>query len=311
MNQAISKRSTGKLLVTGAHGFVGRHVASAIREGVFGDAELHAAPEGLDIRDEVAVDALVEQVRPDSVLHLAAQSFVPRSFDDPRETFDINLVGTLNLLMSLKRSGFKGRMLYVSSGDVYGSVPDNLLPVDESVPAAPRSPYAASKVAAEQLCLQWHRAEGLDVVVARPFNHVGPGQDARFVLPSLARQLVAIAGGHQSPVIEVGDIDTTRDFTDVRDIVAAYAAMLERGIPGATYVIGTGRERRVRDLLDQMSAIAGVAPTIHQDPAKLRPAEQRRMAANASRLRSDTGWEPKIPIETTLRDILDSARNDP
>jgi GDP-4-dehydro-6-deoxy-D-mannose reductase len=185
------------------------------------------------------------------------------------------------------------------------------LPVDEAWIPEPRSPYAVSKVAAEQICLQWHRTEGLDVMIARPFNHVGPGQDARFVLPALARQLVAISEGRQPAIIEAGDIDTTRDFTDVRDVVSAYTAMLARGKSGATYVIGTGQERLVRNVLLAMCELCGVAPEIHQDPAKIRPAEQRRMAANASRLRQDTGWSPVIPMETTLNDILNDARNHP
>ena len=149
------------------------------------------------------------------------------------------------------------------------------------------------------MCLQWWRTEGLAVMVARPFNHVGPGQDAKFVLPALARQVVAIAEGRQTPIIEAGDIDTTRDFTDVRDVVAAYAAMLESGIPGTTYLIGSGDERRVRDLLMSMCRLAGIEPEIRQDPGKLRPAEQRRMVADAGLLRRDTGWVPRIPLDDT------------
>jgi GDP-4-dehydro-6-deoxy-D-mannose reductase len=285
-------------------------VEAAVRRGVFGPAEFFAAPHGLDVRDETAVLGLVETARPDSVLHLAAQSFVPRSFENPRETFDINVIGTLNLLQALKRAGFAGRMVYVSSGDVYGRVADESLPVDEATTPAPRSPYAVSKIAAEQLCLQWHRTEGLDVMVSRPFNHIGPGQDARFVVPALARQVVAIAQGRKPAVIEAGDIDTTRDFTDVRDVVAAYAAMLARGLPGGTYLVASGKERRVRDILGTMCGLMGVSPQIHQDPSKIRPAEQRRMVADATLLWRDTGWKPGFTFEATLNDILEEARND-
>lgn len=302
--------SQRKLLVTGPGGFVGRHVQAACGTG--GSLEgwtFCGAPSGLDVRDAQAVRAWVADARPDAVLHLAAQSFVPRSFEEPLETLEINLLGTLNLLQALKAANFGGRMLFVSSGDVYGRVPDEALPVDETRVPEPRSPYAVSKIAAEQLCLQWHRAEQLDVMIARPFNHVGPGQHARFVLPALAEQVVAIAAARQAPVIEVGDIDTTRDFTDVRDVVAAYAAMLHRGAPGLTYVIGSGCERKVRDLLAMMCALEQVAPEIRQDPGRMRPAEQRRMVADASRLRSDTGWAPMIPIETTLNHILKEAKS--
>lgn len=307
----VSARSVGRLLVTGASGFVGQHVRAAVAEGGFGDAEFIATPPGWDIRDADATREMVARLVPDSVLHLAAQSFVPRSFENPRETFEINVLGTLNLLQALTAQGFRGRLVYASSGDVYGRVPEEAMPVDERLLPAPRSPYAASKIAAEQLCLQWARTENLETIIARPFNHVGPGQDGRFVLPALARQVVAIAGGVQPAVIEAGDIDTTRDFTDVRDVVAAYAAMFRYGTPGQTYLVASGRERRVRELLESMCALAGITPDIHQDPAKMRPAEQRRMVANAALLTADTGWQPRIPLETTLTDILDTARKNP
>lgn len=308
MTAAPALPVSGTLLVTGANGFVGRHVEQAIRSGVFAGLEPAVVPSGWDIRDGDAVNALVAQARPAAVLHLAAQSFVPRSFQDPRETMEINTLGTLNLLQALTANAFAGRFVYASSGDVYGRVPEEFLPVDESRVPEPRSPYAVSKVCAEQLCLQWARTEGLQAIVARPFNHVGPDQDARFVLPALASQVVRIAAGVQPPVIEAGDIDTTRDFTDVRDIVAAYAAMFHSGVTGRTYLVASGVERRVRDVLQAMCRLAGVSPDIHQDPAKLRPAEQRRMVADASLLTADTGWRPLVPFEKTLSDILDTAR---
>lgn len=293
------------LLITGASGFVGR-VAMAH----FADSEQYVpvALPALDLRDAAAVHAAVAGILPHAVLHLAAQSFVPRSFEAPQETFDINLLGTLNLLQALRAANFAGTFLYVSSGDIYGRVPEDELPVTEARFPEPRSPYAVSKFAAEQLCLQWHRTEGWDVKIARPFNHVGPGQDPLFVLPAFARQVIAIAQGRQSPVIDVGDIDTTRDFTDVRDVVAAYDAILARGRAGATYLIGSGTERRVRDLLSMMCTLEGITPEIRQDAARLRPAEQRRMVADASLLRRDTGWEPQHAIATTLNDILHAAR---
>lgn len=151
----------------------------------------------------------------------------------------------------------------------------------------------------------------MDVVIARPFNHVGPGQDPRFVLPALARQVMAIRSGRKPPVLDVGDIDTTRDFTDVRDVVAAYAALLSRGSAGATYVVGSGVERKIRDIVQQMCAIAGVAPEIRQDPTRMRPAEQRRMVASPKKLRAHTGWQPAFAFEQTLQDILTEARDSP
>lgn len=298
-----------RLLVTGASGFVGHHLIDAVRNGLFGSVELVATPEGFDIRDLSAVKEFVSASAPDYVLHLAAQSFVPRSFEDPRETLEINLLGTLNLLQALRDAGFSGRMLYVSSGDIYGRVPDSHLPVDESRIPEPRNPYAVSKVAAEQLCLQWHRAHDLDVIIARPFNHIGPGQRDDFVIPSIAKQIVAMKSSGPPFLLEVGDIDVTRDMTDVRDIVAAYAALLKSGRAGQVYVVASGVESSIRELLRLMCEAEGVDPEIQQDPTRMRPAEQRRMVASPALLTETTGWMPSIPIRKTLEDILEYARN--
>jgi len=301
--------STSKtLLLTGAGGFVGQHVLAAIARGEFGDVRPVVLPPGTDLRDESALEEALGPRAPDQVLHLAAQSFVPRSFEDPEETIEVNLIGTLHLLRALQRRKFEGRLLYISSGDIYGKVPEAGLPVTEERMPEPRSPYAVSKWAAEQLCLQWHRSEKLDVVVARPFNHVGPGQDARFVLPALARQVVDIADGRQAPIVQAGDIDTTRDFSDVRDVVSAYAALLDRGQAGETYIVASGTERRVRDLLSEMCRLEHVSAEVHQDVAKLRPAEQRRMFADPSKLKRDTGWIASFTLESTLTAILEDAR---
>ncbi|PPU94139.1 GDP-mannose 4,6-dehydratase [Xanthomonas albilineans] len=297
-----------KLLVTGAGGFVGKHLLDAVARGQFGHVEAVPLPAGTDLRDMAAIESALGDACPDAVVHLAAQSFVPQSFDDPDETLQVNLIGTLHLLQALARKGFSGRFLYVSSGDIYGRVPEGDLPVDETLLPEPRSPYAVSKWAAEQLCMQWHRSEKLDVVIARPFNHVGAGQGGRFVLSSLARQVVAIAEGRQPAVIEAGDIDTTRDFSDVRDVVSAYAALLTRGRSGGIYIVASGVERRVRDLLLEMCRLTGVEAEVRQDPAKMRPAEQRRMVASPAKLQSDTGWMQAFDIQSTLSEILEHAR---
>ena len=294
------------LLVTGASGFVGTWAMRLFAEHPQWGYRPQALPP-VDLRDADAVVAALAGPLPDAVLHLAAQSFVPRSFEAPAETFEINLLGSLNLLQALQQQGFGGRFLYVSSGDVYGRVPEAELPVGPGRAPEPRSPYAVSKIAAEQLCLQRWRSDGLDALVARPFNHIGPGQDARFVVPSLAQQLRAIAAGRQPPVIEAGDIDTTRDFLDVRDVVAAYASLLRAGRAGQVYTIGSGVERRVRELLDLMCAQLGIRVELRQDPARMRPAEQRRMVADATLLREHTGWSPAFSIQDTLRDILAST----
>ncbi|MBU2768019.1 NAD-dependent dehydratase [Acidithiobacillus ferrivorans] len=285
-----------KLLLTGANGFVGRYVQAAL--------PCVPLPGGLDLRDRAALTAAVAAIQPDTVLHLAAQSFVPAAFEYPHETFDINFYGTLNLLEALQSSGFMGRMLFVGSGDTYGQVPETDLPVREDHPLHPRNPYAVSKVAAEALCYQWSQTSGFEIIMVRPFNHIGPGQSSRFAIADFARQVMEIRMGRRAPVLQVGDIDVTRDFTDVRDVVRAYALLLEKGRNGGIYNICSGREHSMRDLLQRLIALAGVDVRIDQDPARLRPAEQRRMVASFDTLHRDTGWQPLIPIEQSLQDLL-------
>lgn len=301
---------TSKVLVTGGGGFVGRHLLSAIAEGRFGRLrDAVVLPSGLDVRDEEALTDFVAEQRPDAVIHLAAQSFVPRAIENPRETYDINVIGTLNLIQALDAAGFNGRFLFVSSGDVYGRVDESSLPVDASTWPRPGNPYASSKLAAEELCLQWSRRTGAQVLVARPFNHIGPGQSDRFVVSSLAHQVVAIKEGRQPAIIEVGDIDATRDFSDVRDVVSAYAAILEQGNNQARYIVASDVERSVATILRRMLELAGVSADIRVDPSRLRASEQRRMVADPSATTQETGWRPLIELDQTLTDILQSVRS--
>lgn len=286
-------------LLTGASGFVGAFVQCQIPCVAFDHAGQH-----VDLRDAVAVRTAIEQIRPDGVIHLAGQSFVPASFDNPRETYDINFLGTFNLLAALKESDFRGRMLAVGSGDTYGLVPEARLPITEDQPLRPRSPYAVSKVAAEALCYQWSQMEKFALVMTRSFNHFGPGQSERFVVSDFARQVVEIKRGLREPVLSVGDIDVTRDFTDVRDAVAAYALLLERGGNGEIYNLCSGIERSVRSILVRLLELADVDARIVQDPARLRIGEQRRFRGSYEKLHRDTGWEPAISIDQSLQDIL-------
>ncbi|QWF16149.1 GDP-mannose 4,6-dehydratase [Lysobacter capsici] len=297
-----------RLLLTGATGFVGRYVMEAVENHGFPADETIVFPPSHDLRDGAATQAFVAENKPDLVVHLAAQSFIPRSISDPEETYAVNVMGTLHLLEALSSAGFDGRFLYVSSGDVYGRVSDESLPVNGATVASPANPYASSKLAAEELCLQWGRRLGRDVLIARPFNHIGPFQSDRFVVPSLASQIVAIKAGAQAPVLDVGDIESTRDFTDVRDVVDAYAKILEFGQPGKRYIVASGIERKVSEILAELLRLADVEAEVRRDPARFRPAEQRRMAADAAETTRDTGWVRKIEFTQTLNDILKAVR---
>jgi GDP-4-dehydro-6-deoxy-D-mannose reductase len=265
--------------------------------------ELLPAASRFDLTDPHSLIDLWPQM-PDAVIHLAGQTFVPEAFRDPARTFDINLLGTLNLLQALKARGFQGTFLYVSSGDVYGQVSENDLPITEQQAPCPRNPYAVSKISAEFLSLQWGLSEGWPVLVARPFNHIGSGQKDSFVIASAARQIIRIKQGLQAPQLEVGDIDVSRDFLDVGDVVSAYFALLEKGQAGQVYNICSGREQSIRSLIEQLADLAEVTMQLVQDPARMRRADQRRVCGSHERLTKTTGWTPDITTQQSLRAIL-------
>lgn len=297
-------------MVTGHRGFVGTAFHQCVQAMAPGVLAWCPPPEGFDLRDEDSIRRAVAQ-RPDWIVHLAAQSHVPTAWADPAGTLQVNAGGTASLLKALAEAQFKGRLLFVSSADVYGTVPESQLPVTEDRAVAPRNPYASSKVAGEVLCQQWARTHVLDIVIARPFNHTGPGQRGDFALPSFARDIGAIARGERSARILTGDLDVTRDFLDVRDVVAAYLALLENGRAGETYNVCSGREVRLRDALDMLLEIAGVRAEVATDPARLRPAEQRRMCGSHTRLTQATGWHPRIDWRDTLQALTEHWKLEP
>ena len=287
------------VLVTGLGGFVGSHCAEELpAQNLFDEAGV------VDLRDAKRVRYAVETLQPEAVIHLAAQSSVPASISDPRTTYETNFLGTLNLLEALQNSHFRGRMLYVGSAEVYGAVVESSLPVIEACPALPLNPYAVSKVAAEAMCRQWSRSGDFEIVIARPFNHIGAGQSTQFAVSDFARQIIECKSAQGRRALQVGNIDTTRDFTDVRDIVKAYVALLRAGRNGDTYNVCSGAERSLRELISVMLSVAGIEMDIEIDQNRLRSSDQRRMCGSFAKLHADTGWTPKIPIEQTLHDVL-------
>jgi GDP-4-dehydro-6-deoxy-D-mannose reductase len=291
-----------RLLVTGGGGFVGRHLIDLLAEDD-GGMEYGVLPEHIDLRDSAALDAFCKSRNFDSVIHLAAQSFVPRSFEVPEETYAVNFLGTLNLLEALKKAGFNGIFLFVGSSEIYGLVGSGQLPITEEAPLAPRNPYAVSKAAAELLCWQWSITKEMRIVMARPFNHLGPGQDLRFAVSGFCRQIASIRMGKQAPIIVVGDLNVTRDFTDVRDVVRAYLALLDQGKSGEVYNICSGREVLLGEVLTQLREISRVDFEVEVDLARFRSVEQRRVCASVSKLEQATCWRPEIPLTQTLSDM--------
>jgi GDP-4-dehydro-6-deoxy-D-mannose reductase len=301
-----------RVLITGATGFVGIYLVSHLSEAYPGwqvigttrhDAQANSRYILCDLRDAGAVAALIERTKPEMIVHLAGQSNVPLSLADPETTLVNNILGTLHLLDACRVHAPHARLLIVSSSEVYGPTPPEAQPLREERPLHPINPYAVSKAAQEMLALQYAHSYDLDVVVARPFNHIGPGQTDRFVVSAFARQVVEVERGERQ-AIAVGNLDAARDFTDVRDVVRAYALLLERGERGGIYNIGQGTAVVVGDLLDMLCHLAPVAITIERDPARLRPSEAPVMMADTTRLRQATGWQPEIPLARSLGEIV-------
>lgn len=288
-----------KALVTGSHGFVGEHLRKLLDV-----VDFHEATEILDLRDEKATRSAVALKDFDFVVHLAAQSFVPRSFENPRETLEVNFLGTLNLLNALEAKKFEGKFLFIGSGDMYGSVREQCLPISEDQPLKPKNPYAVSKVAAEALCYQWSQTANFEILMARPFNHIGPGQNDRFVVSSLAKQLVEIKFGSRPATLFVGDLTPSRDFTDVRDVVRAYLLLLKFGENGGIYNVCSGEEVVLNNLLQQMIQISGVDAKVEVDPLRLRASDQVRVVGDSSLIKTTTGWKPEFTLEQSLKDLL-------
>jgi GDP-4-dehydro-6-deoxy-D-mannose reductase len=287
-------------LVTGSRGFVGPWLIEHLHEH---EDEVLELPEALDITDAGAVAGAVSDLRPEAVYHLAAQSNVQRSWEDPQGTFAVNALGTLILCDVAARLTPAPRLLLVSSAEVYGRVPPERMPVREEEPFAPVTPYAASKVGAEMVGLQAWLGRGLEVVCARAFNHTGPGQPAGFVVPDLAAQVARAARGELDR-IATGNLEVRRDIIDVRDVVRAYRSLVMRGQPGVAYNVCRGEAVTISELLRQLMQIAGVDVPVWADPARARPADVPVHVGDASRLTALTGWKAEIPLHQTLTDVF-------
>jgi GDP-4-dehydro-6-deoxy-D-mannose reductase len=291
-----------RAFLTGASGFVGHWLTAHLEAA--GD-EVSALAEATDILDREAVRAEVEAAEPEAIYHLAALTHVGRSWEDPEETMRVNVLGTLELLEAARAAPRPPRVLLVSSAEVYGAGEGREL--DEEAPLRPISPYAASKVSAEYLGLQAYLGRGLEVLRARPFNHVGPGQGEAFVVAGLARRVVEaeLAGGGD---VAVGNLAAARDFTDVRDVVRAYRQLILAGQPGAVYNVCSGTPRTISSLLEGLieRSLAPIRPVV--DEALFRPVDIPVLAGSAKRLEALTGWRPEIDLEQTLSDVLEHWR---
>ncbi len=310
-----------RVLITGAGGFVGHHLAAQIAESSPGarligttwapGESVHPAvaeARQLDLKDPRQTRELLEAVQPGAIYHLAAQAFVPRSFEDPWETLENNIRAQLNIIRACLELGIAPRILIVSSAEIYGAVEAERLPMDEDTPIRPTNPYSVSKVAQDMLGLQYYLSHDLPIMRARPFNHIGPGQNSRFVAPAFASQIARIEEGEAEAVIYVGNLAAKRDFTDVRDIVRAYQLIVEKGKPGEAYNVASGVARSIGQLLDALLGLTGAAIETRVDPQRLRPVDVPEIRGDATKLRRHTGWRPAHSFEGALRDVLGDCR---
>ncbi|HUP42552.1 MAG TPA: GDP-mannose 4,6-dehydratase [Thermoanaerobaculia bacterium] len=314
-----------KVLITGITGFAGSHLAEYLlaehpEVEVYGTYRWRSRMDNIEhlgqtfelleceLRDMSSVHQAVAKARPDVIFHLAAQSFVPSSWSAPSDTILSNLSGQINLFEAVRALGLDPVIQIACSSEQYGMVLPDEVPIKETNPLRPLSPYAVSKVGQDFLGYQYFQSYGLKVVRTRGFNHTGPRRGDVFVTSNFARQVARIELGLAAPVIRVGNLDAVRDFTDVRDMVRAYWLAVTRARPGEVYNIATGVGITIRELLDRILALAAVEVRIETDPARLRPSDVEVLIGDSSKFRADTGWEPRVPFEQTLRDTLEFWR---
>ena len=313
-----------RLLITGITGFVGSHMADyALARGalVFGSSRWRSKTENIDhlrsritlidsdLRDLSSVRGLVEASNPSHVIHLAAQSFAGASWQSPAETLSTNILSQVNLLEAIRALKPFPRVLVVGSSEEYGLVHEDELPIRETNPLRPLSPYAVSKVAQDLMGYQYWKSYGLPILRTRAFNHEGPRRGDVFVTSNFAKQVVEIEAGRREPTVYVGDLTPRRDYSDVRDIVRGYYVLLERGEPGEVYNLCSGSSWTIRHVLDFLlaqSTVKGIA--IEGDPARLRPSDVMVLEGDPSKIEKATGWRAEIPFERTLTELLDFWR---
>ncbi|MDI6809229.1 MAG: GDP-mannose 4,6-dehydratase [Candidatus Eisenbacteria bacterium] len=314
-----------RVLITGITGFAGSHLVDYILANVpgvqvFGIYRWRSRMENVehlgdkvkmyecDIRDSSSVRFVIEEVKPDRIFHLAAQSFVPTSWLAPGESLSTNIIGQLNILEAVRKTGMKPRIQIAGSSEEYGLVHPNELPIRETNTLRPLSPYAVSKVAQDLMGFQYFMSYKMDIVRTRGFNHTGPRRPPVFVCSDIAKQISDIEKNRKAPEISLGNLDAKRDFTDVRDIVAGYWFSLEKGEPGEVYNICSGRSFSIGEIVELFRSIAEVKISIKHDETRMRPSDVPILVGDYGKFQKLTGWKPVIPFEQTLRDLLDFWR---
>lgn len=312
-----------KALITGITGFVGSHLAEQLLargDDVYGTIRWRSRLDNIkhiqdnvklietDIRDSYSIEKTVKSVQPDVIFHLAAQSFVHSSFNAPQETLSTNIIGTVNLMEAVRSSNTNPVIQIAGSSEEYGLVHPHETPIKETNPLRPLSPYGVSKVAEDMIAYQYHKSYGLRTVITRAFNHEGPRRGEVFSTSNFAKQVAEIEKGLKEPVMFVGNLDASRDFTDVRDMVNAYILAVEKCDYGEAYNICSGKAWRIGDMLNLLLSMSKKKIEVRQDPARMRPSDVEILLGDATKFRNKTGWTPKYTFEQTMQDLLDYWR---
>lgn len=312
-----------KVLITGITGFAGSHLAEFLlskKYEVHGIERWRSKTENIDsfkdrivlhecdIKDYHSVKKVIESVMPEKIFHLAAQSFVPTSWNAPSETITTNVIGELNIFEAVKELKINPWIQIACSSEEYGMVYENEVPIKETNPLRPLSPYGVSKVAQDLLGYQYHQSHNLNIVRTRTFNHEGPRRGDVFVTSNFAKQIAEIEKKKKPPVLYVGNLEARRDYTDVRDIVRAYWLATEKCIAGEVYNICSGRDWKIKDMLDYLLSLSKAKVEVKQDPARMRPSDVQILLGDGTKFKKQTGWKPEIPFEKTLEDLLNYWR---
>jgi GDP-4-dehydro-6-deoxy-D-mannose reductase len=306
-----------RVLVTGASGFVGGHAINELRQhghsviatvapGQSTAVKHSDVTEAIDLLDAEGMAGFIQKQKPEACIHLAGIAFVPAAWEHPQTAFSVNVIGTINLLEAFRKNHLSGKILTVTSAQIYGHQ-SREKPITEDDPPATDNLYSLTKWSADTATLLYARRYNMHTMTARPCNHIGPGQSESFVVSAFARQLIEISKGTQPNVMSVGNLASHREFTDVRDTVRAYRLLLEKGHAGSAYNVATGKLTTIQALFDKLCDIVGVHPEIIIDPKLFRPTDTQPLI-DTSRIFMHTGWQPEIPIDATLRDVVDDFR---
>ncbi|HEX8965739.1 MAG TPA: GDP-mannose 4,6-dehydratase [Patescibacteria group bacterium] len=312
-----------KVLITGISGFAGSFLAEylldqgysvsgTVLSGTTSPNISHIADKlqlfSVNLLEKESVEKIIADSKPDEIYHLAALTSPAKSFENPQETIMNNVIAEMNIFEAVKKAGLVSKILITSSAEVYGMVSEKDLPIDEQTPLMPGSPYAVSKITQDYLALQYFISAKIPVIRVRPFNHIGPRQAPAFVVARFASQIANIEKGKAEPILKVGNLSAKRDFTDVRDIVKGYVALIQKGTMGDAYNIGSGASYKIEDILNKLLSLSTIKVKVEVDPSVFRPVDVANLVCDITKIKTQTGWQPTIALDQTLKDTLDYWR---